>query len=132
MNINEYRLGDTNNEVFLTVKVSTPAISVTKIEVTSVAGDSEEKAVSEDGTGNISRTSLGFSEDLKGSLLEISTESILDHIPEEDKPVCLRNLTVRYELEYGESNQAFLAEQRDKSISDSGNTICVEKYLQLT
>ncbi len=134
MEANEYFIDGNENEIFITVNVSTPGIASSKISLTfPTLVTIKNKAKSKDGTGVISRTSIGKGENLVDCLIEIETDILLNLIPKENWDNCYKNLVITYYLEGGVDNQSqpFICEESNKNKSDSGKTISVNKYIFL-
>jgi len=133
MNYEVYKVEDSTNPIYITVTVSTPGISET--EVTKYLSDGSYLVVtnSPNATGIVPRTLLGIANELKGTLIEIDTDVLLDFIPKEDWPNCYENLQIKYYLEGGKAgqNQPFVCLPENKHKSVSGKTIGAEKFIKI-
>jgi hypothetical protein len=127
-----YHLNNNSNDVFITVKVSTPGIASTEVDNT-VNGNTTQVAVSEDAMGKIDQARIGKASSLNHASIEIDTD--IDLIIVRDKnlwPVLFNNLVIKYTLEGGkDGTQIYTCESDDKSKSDDGRIIHVAKIIEL-
>jgi hypothetical protein len=128
-----YRVGNNDDQIFITVTVSTPGIAETEVTKYLVDGNYVVVANSPNATGILPRTLLGKANELKGSLIEIDTDVLLDLIPKEDWPNCYENLQIKYYFEGGKAGQQqpFVCLPENKHKSVSGKTIGAEKFIKI-
>lgn len=134
MTYENYGVQNNDDEIFITVTVSTPGIAQTDVEKYSVDGSNIHITDSPNATGIIPKTLLGTGKELIGSLIEIDTDVLLDLIPKEDWSTCFDNLVIKYYFEGGKAGQIqpFLCLPTDKHKSVSGKTIGAEKFVKIT
>lgn len=133
MNIKEYKIENNNNEIFITVTVSTHGVAVSDVVLT-IKNQNLTKGHSKDGgSGNINKTKIGIAKELKNGILEIETDINLHHIPQTEWQNYFDNLDIKYYLEGGVSGQKypFLIENEDKHKNPAGDIITVNKYFNL-
>lgn len=132
METENYFIGKDKKEIFITVTVSTHGIAVTEVKL--IINDSIfNKGASTNGSGLISKTSLGFGSQLDGGTLKIETDIVLTKIPKSAWASCFENLEIHYYLEGGEPNQKIPFEllPAEKKKSTSGETIITTKRIHL-
>ncbi|WP_269222327.1 hypothetical protein [Flavobacterium sp. IMCC34518] len=127
-----YLIEKRENEIFITVTVSTHGIATTEIKLFQ-DGSIINKGFSNNGAGLISKTSLGIDSKLNGATVKIETDIVLTKVPKSAWENCFKNLEIHYYLEGGKANQKQPIELlvSEKKKSSSGETIVAIKRIDL-
>lgn len=127
MKIEEYLIDGSENQIILTVNVSTDGIAGTKISRTPQKGITKTPK----NTGSIEKTKLGTASELHFVLFEVRTTIDLELIDSQNWDSCFENLSITYTLDGGNDGEiTFEMKDEDKHKSITGQTIIVNKYIR--
>lgn len=127
-----YLVGPTINEIDLEVNIGTPGLAHTIVFLFSDSNTYEILIESDPDSGNIDKTVIGQANDLLGKFLQIRTIVDFGTMDPGQWPQLADMIYCEYILSGGQpEEQSFYCVDDDKSISDDGRVVVIDKFIDL-
>lgn len=127
-----YKIGMLDNKIGIDVTIGTPGIAHTIVFQILNADRYEILKESSVDSGNIDINIIGTGKSLIGSYLKIRTAIDFGSIDSSQWEQLAKKIVAKYTLSGGfDGNQTYSYDEDDKTISDNGRTIIIDKEINL-
>lgn len=126
-----YNVGMNTNKISLEVQIGTPGLAHSTAFLFS--DEISYVMITESGNedGNIAKTPIGTAEDLTQKFLMIRTSVDFRLMDPGQWPQLIENIYCKYILSGGAEEKAYHCDSDEKYISDEGNIVVIDKYIDL-